>query len=99
MNVLLLQYGEAYYCIMYFESVSRKDIANGNAYYGIPEHGIFQLDMCIEESLTYLREGRLFRKFTGIMLTHELAFRMIARKSINVSMCWVLMKMIIKLIN
>lgn len=33
----------------------------GAAYYGIREQGIFQFDMCIEESLIRLREARFVK--------------------------------------
>jgi hypothetical protein len=55
--------------------------------------------VCIEESLIHFKEGRFIKVVYRDHSYTEIAFRKSARKSIYGSMCWVILKMTIKLID
>ncbi len=72
---------------------------SGAFYYSTWEQGISQFDVCIEESLINLRD-RIFVQVVYRDHTYTLThFQNEYQGIINCSMCWVLLKMSMKLIN
>ena len=56
-------------CTLSIQAEKLKRYGGRSFYLGVREQGIFQFDLCIEEDLIRLIEGRFVRHFTGIMLT------------------------------